>query len=226
MARGSPANFLWEQRPRPSPSSSSRRPAAQPQQRSRSVPLRPTFGGPILGIPTSSSSLVRVSYLNRRPFYGLRTRPPFPPPSFALTCLARAECSSQNIFLAGGGEASSFLPSFGKRKSRPCSLCRLIHPVRCTCSQCAIFQGSAMSQVYNFLLPLSLSLSFAHRRPIAIALYALHVLALSLSLSLSLSLPPCRKIVACLCPIPFSDSLRPSFLIELPPLVFSLPISF
>ena len=182
MGRGSPANFLWEQRPGPSPSS--RRPAAQPQQ--RSVPLRPTFRGPILGIPTSSSSLVRVSYLNRRPFYGLRTRPPFPPPSFALTCLARAECSSQNIFLAGGGEASSFfLPSFGKRKSRPCSLCRLIHPVRCTCSQCAIFQGSAMSQVYNFLL------SFAHRRPIAIALYALHVLALSLSLSLSLSQDRC-----------------------------------
>ena len=112
MSRGSPANFLREQRPRP-----------------RSVRTAPHFRG-WRERPHSrdfhfhflllSFFLVRVSYLNRRPFYGLRTRPPLPL-LLSLFCL--------NVPGWLGGlllplRIYSWLASsaFGERDSRPCSL--------------------------------------------------------------------------------------------------------
>ena len=148
MSRGSPANFLREQRPR--------LPSVRTASHFRGGRERAaTFSG--FPLPPSLF-LVRVSYLNRRPFYGLRTRPPLPSfsPSFALTCLAAwADCSSLLEYVRGWHplpleSAIRGLAAF--ETTRAC------HPVRLydiTCSQCAIFQGSAMSQVYNFLLPIS-----------------------------------------------------------------------
>ena len=94
MSRGSPANFLREQRPR--------LPSVRTASHFRGGRERAaTFSG--FPLPPSLF-LVRVSYLNRRPFYGLRTRPPLPSfsPSFALTCLAAwADCSSLSEYILG-----------------------------------------------------------------------------------------------------------------------------
>ena len=158
-------------------------------------------------------------------------RPSLPPSYFALTCLAWAECSSsQNRYILGWRRRRTLFPLESASRDLACSSHVLSLPP-CSLNMQSVrhlprrkCHVASIQFPASHLLSLSLSLppstraifrpSPAHRdsalrppRPCSPAL---------------LPLSPCRKIPACLCPIPFSDSLPP-FLIELPLHVFSLP---